>query len=248
MTEVRDEHRDHHRRVPHRGSALYPKSGRALQARVRTQRKLLWHRRHGPRGACDRGLVGHARAFGHRDRAAHLVHRDRDLRRCGPRAPRRNDRDARARRDLALVCGSRRGARRAELVHGTFARGRSARSADRRLAHRAPRRDTGVGIAVGALTFTGSIVAWAKLRGSLSGKPLLLPGRHALNVTLAIAMVAFAILFAMAPTPSAGLPWVLAITALAGVLGVHLVMAIGGVFLVENLLFYGQHQENLLGH
>ncbi|MDP3274419.1 MAG: NAD(P)(+) transhydrogenase (Re/Si-specific) subunit beta [Deltaproteobacteria bacterium] len=85
-----------------------------------------------------------------------------------------------------------------------------------------------VGIAVGALTFTGSIVAWAKLRGSLSGKPLLLPGRHVLNATLAIAMVAFAMMFAMAPTPSAGLPWVLAITALAGLLGVHLVMAIGG--------------------
>ena len=38
--------------------------------------------------------------------------------------------------------------------------------------------DIGVGISVGALTCTGSVVAWAKLRGSISGKPLLLPGRQ----------------------------------------------------------------------
>src|SRR5207244_10035580 len=36
-----------------------------------------------------------------------------------------------------------------------------------------------VGVAVGSLTFTGSVIAWAKLRGPLSGRPLLLPGRHA---------------------------------------------------------------------
>lgn len=42
-----------------------------------------------------------------------------------------------------------------------------------------------VGIAVGAVTLTGSIVAWAKLRGSLSGKPLLLPARHMLNAIVA---------------------------------------------------------------
>src|SRR5690606_20833990 len=44
-----------------------------------------------------------------------------------------------------------------------------------------------IGVAVGAVTFTGSIVAWGKLRGTLSGKPLLLPGRHALNALCALA-------------------------------------------------------------
>ena len=47
-----------------------------------------------------------------------------------------------------------------------------------------------VGVAVGALTFTGSIIAWAKLRGTLSGKPLLLPGRHLLNAAIALGIVA----------------------------------------------------------
>ena len=38
-----------------------------------------------------------------------------------------------------------------------------------------------LGVAIGAIIFTGSVIAWAKLKGSLSGKPLLLPGRHLLN-------------------------------------------------------------------
>ncbi|MFL5318578.1 MAG: NAD(P)(+) transhydrogenase (Re/Si-specific) subunit beta [Myxococcaceae bacterium] len=85
-----------------------------------------------------------------------------------------------------------------------------------------------VGIAIGALTFTGSIVAWAKLRGTLSGKPLLLPGRHLLNAGIASAIVLLCIPFIRAATPMSGLPWLLAMTALAGLLGMHLVLAIGG--------------------
>jgi NAD(P) transhydrogenase subunit beta len=85
-----------------------------------------------------------------------------------------------------------------------------------------------IGVAVGALTVTGSIVAWAKLRGTLSGKPLLLPARHGLNLLLVSALVVLAVPFLAAPTPEAGLPWLLADAALAGLLGVHLVMAIGG--------------------
>ncbi len=85
-----------------------------------------------------------------------------------------------------------------------------------------------VGVAVGALTFTGSVVAWAKLRGSLSGKPLLLPARHVLNAVSALATVGLSVLFVLAGSPEAGLPYLLGVTALASVLGVHLVMAIGG--------------------
>ena len=85
-----------------------------------------------------------------------------------------------------------------------------------------------IGVAVGALTFTGSIIAWAKLRGSLSGKPLLLPGRHLLNASLALAICGLAVPFARASGPAEGLVWLLVMTVLAGVLGIHLVMAIGG--------------------
>ncbi len=84
-----------------------------------------------------------------------------------------------------------------------------------------------LGVAVGAVTFTGSVVAWAKLRGSLSGKPLLLPGRHGLNLVLALAISGLAVPFHNAAPPT-GLSWLLVMAALAGLLGVHLVMAIGG--------------------
>ncbi|MBX7114021.1 MAG: NAD(P)(+) transhydrogenase (Re/Si-specific) subunit beta [Myxococcaceae bacterium] len=83
------------------------------------------------------------------------------------------------------------------------------------------------GVGVGALTFTGSVVAWGKLKGSISGKPLLLPGRHALNLTLAGAAVALAVPFLQAHGAD-GMPWLLAMTAVAGLIGIHLVMAIGG--------------------
>ena len=88
--------------------------------------------------------------------------------------------------------------------------------------------EIGIGVAVGALTFTGSVVAWGKLRGSISGKPLLLPGRHLLNLVVAIAIVGSLVPLAQATDPWEGLPYLLAMTALASLLGVHLVMAIGG--------------------
>jgi H+-translocating NAD(P) transhydrogenase subunit beta len=83
------------------------------------------------------------------------------------------------------------------------------------------------GVAVGALTFTGSIIAWAKLRGSLSGKPLLLPGRHVLNGAIAAGIILLAVPF-VAAEPGTGLIWLLLMAVLAGLLGIHLVMAIGG--------------------
>lgn len=83
------------------------------------------------------------------------------------------------------------------------------------------------GVGVGALTFTGSIVAWGKLKGTFSGKPLLLPGRHWLNGAMALAVVVLAIPF-MQAQGTQGLPWLLAMTAIAGLVGMHLVLAIGG--------------------
>ncbi len=83
------------------------------------------------------------------------------------------------------------------------------------------------GAAVGAITLTGSIVAWAKLRGTLTGKPLLLPGRHLINAGLALAIAGLAVPFVHA-AGSEGLGYLLAMVALAAVLGTHLVLAIGG--------------------
>ena len=82
-------------------------------------------------------------------------------------------------------------------------------------------------VLIGAITFTGSIVAFLKLRGSISGKPLLLPGRHVFNATLFAASIATLLPLLMAPDTS-GLLWLVAMTALAAILGVHLVAAIGG--------------------
>ena len=85
-----------------------------------------------------------------------------------------------------------------------------------------------VGVAVGALTFTGSVVAWGKLKGTFSGKPLLLPGRHLLNASIAAAIAGLAVPFLKAETPADGVVFLIIMTVLAGLLGIHLVLAIGG--------------------
>jgi len=91
-----------------------------------------------------------------------------------------------------------------------------------------------IGVAVGAITFTGSIIAWAKLRGSMSGKPLLLPGRHLLNLAMVtVGVVYLAMVFIQASgtvegMQGDGLMYLCIMTGVTCVLGVHLVMAIGG--------------------
>lgn len=90
------------------------------------------------------------------------------------------------------------------------------------------------GVAIGAVTFTGSVIAWAKLRGSLSGRPLLLPGRHLLNATVVALIFGLGVPYVQqAQAGSHGVGSVaftllLIMTVLACVLGVHLVAAIGG--------------------
>ena len=83
------------------------------------------------------------------------------------------------------------------------------------------------GVLIGAVTFTGSIIAFLKLRATIGSKPLLLPGRHALNALALVACVVLAVMFVREPDPI-GLRWLLAMTGIALLLGVHLVMAIGG--------------------
>ncbi len=84
-----------------------------------------------------------------------------------------------------------------------------------------------IGVCIGAVTFTGSVIAFAKLQGTLSGKPLLLPGRHLINLAMLAATIVLGVLFAMAPGVS-GQTYLIAATIVTFVLGLHFVMAIGG--------------------
>ena len=84
-----------------------------------------------------------------------------------------------------------------------------------------------LGVFIGAITFTGSIVAFAKLRAILGSKPLMLPARHFLNVGMLVGSVVLGVQF-MNATGSSGLQPLLIMTAIASLLGIHLVAAIGG--------------------
>lgn len=83
-----------------------------------------------------------------------------------------------------------------------------------------------IGVFVGAVTFIGSIIAWGKLRGSIKGKPLLLPARHAINGVVLLVSLVMGVLFCM--NPAEGMPYLLVMIGLSSFLGWHLVMAIGG--------------------
>jgi NAD(P) transhydrogenase subunit beta len=85
-----------------------------------------------------------------------------------------------------------------------------------------------LGVLIGAVTLSGSVIAFGKLSGRVSGKPLLLPARHWLNLALLLAVIAFGYVFLGAPTIDAGMKPLIAMTILALLFGVHMVMAIGG--------------------
>jgi NAD(P) transhydrogenase subunit beta len=85
-----------------------------------------------------------------------------------------------------------------------------------------------LGILIGAVTFTGSVIAFGKLRGIIDGKPMLLPGRHLLNLGIALMCVWLGVIFVGNPSTS-GAVWALTfMTLIAFAFGVHMVMAIGG--------------------
>ncbi|MFN7409994.1 MAG: NAD(P)(+) transhydrogenase (Re/Si-specific) subunit beta, partial [Pseudomonadota bacterium] len=85
-----------------------------------------------------------------------------------------------------------------------------------------------VGILIGAVTFSGSVVAFGKLSGRIGGKPLLLPARHWLNLAALLVVVWFGRLFLQAHDVQAGMLPLLVMTLIALAFGVHMVMAIGG--------------------
>ncbi len=83
-----------------------------------------------------------------------------------------------------------------------------------------------VGVAIGAITFTGSLIAFAKLNGNMSGAPILLPARHLLNLALAVGIVALIIILCLSGGTAL---WAFGgVFALALILGVTLIIPIGG--------------------
>jgi NAD(P) transhydrogenase subunit beta len=85
-----------------------------------------------------------------------------------------------------------------------------------------------LGILIGAVTFSGSVVAFGKLSGKIGGKPLLLPARHWLNLVGLLAVIWLATSFVAAPGVDAGMTALLIMTVIALLFGIHMVMAIGG--------------------
>ena len=85
-----------------------------------------------------------------------------------------------------------------------------------------------VGILIGAITFSGSIIAFGKLSGKIGGKPMLLPGRHWLNLAGLLVVIWFGRVFLNAHDIASGMGPLLIMTAIALLFGVHMVMAIGG--------------------
>ncbi|QWF71891.1 Re/Si-specific NAD(P)(+) transhydrogenase subunit beta [Methylomonas paludis] len=85
-----------------------------------------------------------------------------------------------------------------------------------------------IGIFIGAVTCSGSVIAWGKLCGKITGKPVLLPARHWLNLSLFVLTFFFGHLFLVGSETGAALIPLLVMTGIALVFGVHMVMAIGG--------------------
>ncbi len=92
--------------------------------------------------------------------------------------------------------------------------------------HMASIIELSLGSAIGALTFTGSVIAFLKLNGNMSGAPIILPARHLINIAFAVAIIALVV--SMIQTEGSQ-PWMfLALTAIALVLGITLIIPIGG--------------------
>jgi H+-translocating NAD(P) transhydrogenase subunit beta len=85
-----------------------------------------------------------------------------------------------------------------------------------------------IGILIGAVTFSGSLVAFGKLNGKIGGKPLLLPGRHWMNLAALLVVIWFGGAFVQAHSVADGMTPLVVMTLIALLFGIHMVMAIGG--------------------
>jgi NAD(P) transhydrogenase subunit beta len=88
--------------------------------------------------------------------------------------------------------------------------------------------ETYLGILIGAITFSGSIIAFGKLSGKIGGNPVLLPARHWLNLGLLLASIWLCVQFVDQSAAGGGTMPLLIMTGIALVFGIHMVMAIGG--------------------
>mgnify|MGYP001162193742 CR=1 FL=1 len=88
--------------------------------------------------------------------------------------------------------------------------------------------ETYIGIFIGAITFSGSVIAFGKLSGRISGKPLTLPGRHILNLGLLFGTIIFCFKFVSQSAAGSGIEPLIVMTLIALLIGIHMVMAIGG--------------------
>jgi NAD(P) transhydrogenase subunit beta len=84
------------------------------------------------------------------------------------------------------------------------------------------------GVLIGAVTFSGSVIAFGKLSGKISGNPLLLPARHWLNLGLLLLTIWFGAQFVEQSAAGGGMTALLIMTVMALLFGIHMVMAIGG--------------------
>jgi len=85
-----------------------------------------------------------------------------------------------------------------------------------------------LGVLIGAVTFTGSVIAFGKLKGIIGSKPLTLPARHLLNLLILLVCIYLGYQFVQVDSIEAGLTPLLIMTILAFTFGIHMVMAIGG--------------------
>jgi NAD(P) transhydrogenase subunit beta len=85
-----------------------------------------------------------------------------------------------------------------------------------------------IGVLIGAVTFSGSLIAFGKLSGRISGKPMLLPARHWLNLAGLLAVIWCGARFIASPSIAEGMTPLVVMTAIALAFGIHMVMAIGG--------------------
>ncbi|MCG6950789.1 MAG: Re/Si-specific NAD(P)(+) transhydrogenase subunit beta [Betaproteobacteria bacterium] len=85
-----------------------------------------------------------------------------------------------------------------------------------------------IGILIGAVTFSGSVIAFGKLSAKISGKPVLLPGRHLINLAGLLIVIWFGARFVGSASIPAGMFALIVMTVIALAFGVHMVMAIGG--------------------
>ncbi|MDR7151718.1 NAD(P) transhydrogenase subunit beta [Hydrogenophaga palleronii] len=85
-----------------------------------------------------------------------------------------------------------------------------------------------IGILIGAITFSGSLIAFGKLSGKIGGKPLLLPARHWLNLIALLVVIWYGREFIRVDSVADGMTPLIIMTVLALLFGMHMVMAIGG--------------------